>query len=59
MLQVALVREKYMKNEEFKIFSVKYALSVITNGLRNLIEELEENPIMKLYYNSDDNMLAF
>jgi hypothetical protein len=37
-----------MKNEEFKISSVKYARSVRRSELKNLIEELEENPIMKL-----------
>jgi len=54
MLQVALVREIYTKNEEFKIFSVKYALRVIPVGLKSLIEELEEDPTMIKYYSSDD-----
>lgn len=50
-----------MKNEEFKISSVKYVLRVIRFGLKSLIGELEENLTMKLNikYSSDDNSIAF
>jgi len=37
-----------MKNEEFRIFSVKYVLRVIRFGLKSLNEELEESLTMKL-----------
>ena len=55
-----LYRQRW-KNEEFRIFSVKYVLRVIRFGLKSLVEELAENQTMKLKikYNSDDNTHAF
>ena len=35
-----------MKNEEFKIFSVKYVRNVMRVGLKSLNEELEESLII-------------